>query len=44
VTDVDAAWAELDAANLSLGWTVSRPSLHDDVRGTERWAVGFRFA
>jgi hypothetical protein len=31
------AWAELDAANATLGWTVGRPSLHDDLRGAERW-------
>ena len=27
----------LDAANATLGWSVGRPSLHDDVRGAEHW-------
>jgi hypothetical protein len=35
--DLEAAWAEVDAANATLGWTVGRPSLHDDVRGAEHW-------
>jgi hypothetical protein len=37
MTDLEAAWAELDAANATLGWTIGRPSLHDDVRGAEHW-------
>jgi hypothetical protein len=36
MTDLEAAWAERDAAN-TIGWTVERPSLHDDVRGAEHW-------
>jgi hypothetical protein len=36
VTDLEIAWAELDAAN-TMGWSVGRPSLHDDVRGAEHW-------
>jgi hypothetical protein len=36
MTDLVAAWAELDAAN-TMGWNVRRPSLHDDVRGAEHW-------
>jgi hypothetical protein len=37
VTDLIAAWAELDAANATLRWTIGRPYLHDDVRGAEHW-------
>jgi hypothetical protein len=35
VSDLEEAWAELDAANAGLRWSVGRPSLHDDVRGAE---------
>ena len=45
MTDLADAWAELDAANASLGWSVGRPSLHDDVRGSEhreQWAYDLR--
>jgi hypothetical protein len=41
MTDLEVAWAELDAANATLSWTVSRPSLHEEVRGAEhfeQWA------
>jgi hypothetical protein len=40
MTDLEAAWAELDAAN-TMGWTVGRPFLNDHVRGAEhrqQWA------
>jgi hypothetical protein len=36
MSDLEEAWAELDAAN-GLGWTVGRPSLHDEERGAEHW-------
>jgi hypothetical protein len=36
VTNLEDAWAELNAAN-KMGWSVGRPSLHDDVRGAEHW-------
>jgi hypothetical protein len=39
MTDLEAAWAELDAANVRLGWSVGRPSLHDDVRGAEHFEL-----
>ncbi len=37
MTDLQAARPELGAANATLGWTVGRPHLHDDVRGAEHW-------
>jgi hypothetical protein len=37
MTTLEEAWAELDAANATLGWLVGRPQLHDDVRGAEHW-------
>jgi hypothetical protein len=39
MTDLEAAWAELDAANATLGWVVRRPSLHDEVRGAEHFEL-----
>ena len=39
MTDLEAAWAELDAANATLGWIVRRPSLHDEVRGAEHFEL-----
>ena len=36
MTDLEHAWAELDAANAGR-WVVGRPSLHDEVRGAEHW-------
>jgi hypothetical protein len=39
MTDLEAAWADLDAANSTLGWTVRRPSLHDEVRGAEHFEL-----
>jgi hypothetical protein len=37
MTDLEEAWAELDAANAGLRWEIGRPSLHDDVSGAEHW-------
>src|SRR5262245_6898549 len=39
--DLEAAWAEVDAANTSLGWTVGPRYLHDEVSALfrrEQWA------
>jgi hypothetical protein len=45
MTDLEAAWSELDTANATLGWSVGRPSLHDGLRGDmhwEQWAYDLR--
>jgi hypothetical protein len=38
VTNLERAWAELDGAN-TMRWTISRPSMHDEVRGAEHWEL-----